>query len=226
MQVWEETFNYYYGKEPRVDKELANAMTIDACFWSSVLSISSSSSTPCSSKRTGSKQYGDTHVPNTGTSWTMPSLSSMTRETYYTLKWCPVQNATLIIGWYTAKSPLPSSPSQEERSTNKETASAQTLWPKGKTQSQSHVGGKTSLCGSCRPEEQWKQMKARNEPSSSSSSNEPSLLLLSLLLLPSTGVIFLSTPTPNTPFPASSWYYHLHFVVLSGLLLLLLLLCY
>ena len=31
-----------------------------------------------------------------------------------------------------------------------EAASAQTLWPKGEKQSPSHVGGKTSLCESCR----------------------------------------------------------------------------
>ena len=53
-----------------VDTELATAMTKGACCWSSVLSIRSSSPTPCSSRRIGSRQQGDTHAPNTGTSWT------------------------------------------------------------------------------------------------------------------------------------------------------------
>ena len=70
---------------------------------------SSSSPTPSSSRRIGSRQHGDTHDPNTGTSWTTSWLGSMTWGTYYTRKWCPVQTATLIIGWYAAKSPLPSS---------------------------------------------------------------------------------------------------------------------
>ena len=41
-----------------------------SCFWISVLIISLSSPTPCSSRRIGSRQQGDTHAPNTGTSWT------------------------------------------------------------------------------------------------------------------------------------------------------------
>ena len=39
----------------------------------------------------------------------MSWLGSMTGDTYYTPEWCPVQTATLIIGWYAAKSSLPSS---------------------------------------------------------------------------------------------------------------------
>ena len=64
--------------------ELATAMTTGACFWSSVLSISSSSPTPCSSRRTGSKQNRGTHAPNTGTSWNTPKLSSDTRDILHT----------------------------------------------------------------------------------------------------------------------------------------------
>ena len=100
-------WNFELWKESYVDMELAAAMTMSACFWSSVLSISSSSPTPCSNRRVCSRQHGDTHVPNTGTSWTTSWLSSMTQETYYTPEWCPVQTATLITGWYAAKSPFP-----------------------------------------------------------------------------------------------------------------------
>ena len=83
-------------------------MTAGACFWSSVLSISSSWPTLCSSRRIGSRQHGDIHAPYIGISWTTSWLGSMTWETYYTPEWCPVQTATLIIGWYAANSPLPS----------------------------------------------------------------------------------------------------------------------
>ena len=47
---------------------IGNRMTTGACFWSSILSIRSSSPTPCLSRRIGSRQYGDTHAPNPGTS--------------------------------------------------------------------------------------------------------------------------------------------------------------
>ena len=53
-----------------VDTELATAMTTGVCCCSSVPSNSSSSPTPCFSRRIGSRQRGDTHAPNTGTSWT------------------------------------------------------------------------------------------------------------------------------------------------------------
>ena len=45
---------------------IGNSVTTGACFWSSVVSISSSSPTSCSSRRIGSRQHGDTHAPNTG----------------------------------------------------------------------------------------------------------------------------------------------------------------
>ena len=69
-RVWDKTFSC--GKESQVDMELATAMTMHACFWSCILSISSSSTTPCSSRRISSRQHGDTHAPNIGTSLTMP----------------------------------------------------------------------------------------------------------------------------------------------------------
>ena len=144
------------GKESYVDTELTTAMTTGACFWSSVLSINSSSPTSCSS-RIGSRQHGDTHAPNTGTSWTTSWLGGMTRETYYTQEWCPVQTATLIIGWYAAKSHLPSSLLPRGKVLRRKTASAQSSWPKGEKQSPDHIGGKASLCDSCRA---WETMQA------------------------------------------------------------------
>ena len=42
------------------DFELWKGVLGSACFWSSVLSISSSSPTLCSSRRIGSRQHGDT----------------------------------------------------------------------------------------------------------------------------------------------------------------------
>ena len=68
----------------KIVTELATAMTTDACFWSSVLNISSSSPAPCSCRRIGSRQHGDTHAPNTGTPWTTPKLGSDTRDILHT----------------------------------------------------------------------------------------------------------------------------------------------
>ena len=64
--------------------ELTTAMTTAACIWSSALSISSSSPTPCSSKWIGSRQHRGTHTPNTGTAWTTPELGSDTRDILHT----------------------------------------------------------------------------------------------------------------------------------------------
>ena len=159
MQEWDKTSNC--GKGSCADTELATAMTTGACFWRSVLSICSSLPMPCSSRRIGSRQHGDTHAPNTGTSWTTPKFGSVIWETYHMPEWCPVQTATLIIGWYAAKLALPSS-----------------LLPTGKVPRQRNCmctdfvtqGWKTiSKSGwqkdfivwltGAEPEEQWKQMK-------------------------------------------------------------------
>ena len=135
-------------------------MTTGACPWSSVLSISSSSPTPCSSRGIGSRQHGDTHATNTGTSWTTSWLGSVTRGTYYTPEWCPVQTATLVIGWYVAKSPLPSSHLPRGKVPRLRKLQVHKLCdPKVKSNLQVMLEEILHCVTAAEPEEQCKQMK-------------------------------------------------------------------
>ena len=60
-----------------------------------------------------------------------------------------VQTATLIIGWYAAKSPLPSSLLPRGKVPRRRNCKCTTLWPKDERQSPSHVTYLSSSCGVC-----------------------------------------------------------------------------